>query len=111
VANVRDWTCSKQFSDVYPFRNNADSTQYTAVYGTGAGGARQTILRTFGIPDAFNTREPKQTPYAKPPSDSWVSPLWAPANLDDKSPNLGLFKPSFFRNFGITGVQVPGKGC
>jgi hypothetical protein len=111
VSNAREWMCTARWSKYYPWRDAGNAGQYTEVYNIRPGGAQQSFVRAFGIPDAWKSHDGKVSPNAKPPSESWLAPLFQPPDLDARSPNLGLNKPQFFRNFGRTGVQVTGKGC
>lgn len=99
-GNARDLECTVysggQLTDNEPYLFTSDAAQYLETVGMGKGQfpkpeiRNQTVaLGLHGFPD---------DEYAKSPPTSLTDPLFAPANLDPGSPNLGLYPTAFYEN-------------
>jgi hypothetical protein len=99
-GNARDLECTVfsggMLTDNEPYLFTSDAAQYLEAVGMNKGQfpkpeiRNQTVaLGRHGFPD---------DEYAKSPPTSLTDPLFAPANLDPGSPNLGLFPAAFYEN-------------
>jgi hypothetical protein len=99
-GNARALECTVfsggMLTDNEPYLFTSDAAQYLEAVGMEDGQFPkprtqwQTVaLGRHGFPD---------DEYAKSPPTSLTDPLFAPANLDPGSPNLGLFPTAFYEN-------------
>jgi hypothetical protein len=106
-ANARSLECNDTELPIYdrPFRSASDSAQYETVIGMDNPFPKPRVREQTA---ALGRDGADRVPYhdAGPPPASLTDPLFAPANLDPGSPNLGLLPASFYgRNFEHVSFQ------